>query len=101
MPTIRKRVQVTPSDEVWVAVDRLHGLTGRPKAALISEMLDVVAPAFVDQLELIQKMQAMPDQARDLVRDFGVQTIGVISQQLLDLPPVPKKRGRPRKHAAP
>jgi hypothetical protein len=101
MPTIRKRVQVTPSDEVWEAIDRLHALTGRPKAGLIAEMLDVVAPTFLEQYELLTKIQRMPDQARDLVRNFGVETIGKISQQLLDLPPVPKKRGRPRKHAAP
>ena len=38
---------------------------------------------------------------RELVTEFGVQGINTISQQLLDLPPVRPKRGRPRKHATP
>ena len=101
MPTIRRRMMIQPNDEVWGAVERLHAITGRPRAALVVEMLDVVAPAFLEQVELIEKMHSVPDQARDLVQAFGVQTIGKISQQLLDLPPVAKKRGRPRKHAAP
>lgn len=101
MPTIRKRIIVTPSDPVWVAIDRLHVLTGKPKATLVADMLDAVSPIFVEQVEMMQKLAATPERARDLVQQFGVQGIQTISQQLLDLPPVPKKRGRPRKNAAP
>ena len=101
MPTIRKRIIVTPSDPVWAAIDRLNVLTGKPKATLVADMLDAVAPMFVEQVELIQKIESTPERASELVQQFGVQGIQTISQQLLDLPPVPKKRGRPRKHAAP
>lgn len=75
-------------------------MTGRPKAAIVSEMLDGVAPLFLDQLKLLQAIENQPQKARDLVTEFGMQGINTISQQLLDLPPVRPKRGRPRKHAA-
>ena len=101
MPTKRRRIMIQPSGPVWNAIEELHALTGRPKAAIVSEMLDGVAPLFLDQLKLLQAMEAQPQKARDLVTEFGMQGINTISQQLLDLPPVRPKRGRPRKHAAP
>ena len=70
-------------------------------AALVSEMLDGVAPLFVEQMRLLQAVADQPQKARELVTEFGMQGINTISQQLLDLPPVRPKRGRPRKHATP
>lgn len=101
MTTKRERLAFRPSPPVREALDRLHTLTGRPRAELIAEMLDAVAPLFAEQIELMQRIASTPEKAREFVRDFGVQGINTISQQLLDLPPPPKKRGRPRKHAAP
>lgn len=101
MATKRHRIMFQPSRPVWDAIQEIHQLTEKPKAAIVSEMLDGVAPLFLDQLKLLQAVAAQPERARDLVQQFGVQGINAISQQLLDLPPVRPKRGRPRKHAAP
>ena len=101
MPTIRKRLAFQPSGPLWEVLDELHALSGKPKAALVSEMLDGVGPLFLDQLKLLREVAAQPEKARELVQQFGMQGIHQISQQLLDLPPVRPKRGRPRKHAAP
>jgi hypothetical protein len=97
----RERLAFRPSGPVRVAIDRLNVLTGRPRSEIVSEMLDAVAPMFVEQIELMQKIATTPEKAREYVRDMGVHGINVISQQLLDLPPVRPKRGRPRKNAAP
>ena len=67
----------------------------------LPEMLDGVAPLFVEQMKLLQAVSDQPQKARELVTEFGMQGINTISQQLLDLPPVRPKRGRPRKHATP
>ena len=96
----RKRIAFTPSPPVAEALDRLHALTGKPRTALVTEILDGVAPVFAEQLAMIQKLEATPDRAAELVREFGLQGINTISQQLLDLPP-PVRRGRPRKNATP
>ena len=100
METKRGRIAFTPSAPVAEALKRLKRLTGKPVASLVSEMLDGVAPVFAEQLEMIQKLEATPDRAAHLVREFGLEGINTISQQLLDLPP-PRKRGRPRKNATP
>ena len=101
MPTDRRRMNITPSDAVWAAIDELHLISGKPKAGIAAEMLDAVAPVMVDQARLLKQLQQAPEQARELVMQFGAQGIQTISQQMLDLPPVKKKRGRPRKNAAP
>ena len=95
------RLAFLPSGPVRMALDELHSLTGKSRAMLVSEMLDGVAPLFVEQMRLLQSLSSQPDRARDLVTEFGMQGINTISQQLLDLPPVRPKRGRPRKHATP
>lgn len=97
----RERLAFRPSGPVRAALEELHTLTGRPRAEIVSDMLDGVAPLFVEQLKLLQSVAAQPEKARELVTKFGVEGIANISQQLLDLPPVRPKRGRPPKHAAP
>ena len=95
------RIAFSPSAPVRVAIDRLHAMTGAPRAAIVSEMLDAVAPMFVEQVEVMQRIADTPEKARDYVRDLAMHGINAISQQMLDLPPVRPKRGRPPKHAAP
>ena len=97
----RERLAFRPSNPVRAAIDRIHELTGRPRAEIVSDMLDAVAPMFVEQLEVMQRVAATPEKARDYVRDMAMHGINTISQQALDFPDVRPKRGRPRKHAAP
>ena len=101
MPTTRRRLIITPSDSLWSAIDELHASTGKPKASIASEVLDSVAPVLLEQARLFKRLKETPEQARELLVEFGMHGINTISQQMLDLPPVQKKRGRPRKHAAP
>lgn len=101
MATKNERIAFSPSGPVRMVLEEIHELTGKSRASLVSEMLDGVAPLFLDQLKLLMAVQQQPEKARELVQQFGVQGINTISQQLLDLPPVRPKRGRPPKHAAP
>ena len=101
MPTKRERLAFQPSGPVRMALDELHKLTWKSRASMVSEMLDGVAPLFLEQMKLMTALNNQPEKARELVTEFGMQGINTISQQLLDLPPVRPKRGRPRKHATP
>ncbi len=101
MTTKNERLAFRPSGPVRVAIDRLHDLTGRPRSEIISEMLDAVAPLFADQVEAMQRVADTPEKAREYVQEMAMLGINTISQQMLDLPPVRPKRGRPRKNAAP
>jgi hypothetical protein len=97
----RERLAFRPSGPVRAAIEQIHELTGRPRAEIVAEMLDAVAPMFAEQVVAIAQLAATPDRARDYVRDLAIQGINTLSQQVLDLPPVRPKRGRPRKHASP
>lgn len=99
MPTKNERIAFRPSGPVRMILDELHNLTGKSRASMVSEMLDGVAPLFLEQMKLMLALNNQPEKARELVTEFGMQGINTISQQLLDLPPVRPKRGRPRKHA--
>jgi hypothetical protein len=101
MPTTRRRMNITPSDAVWLALDQIHDFTGRPKASIVADMLDAISPVMLEQAMLFKKLKDTPEQARDLLMQFGTQGINTISQQMLELPPVRRKPGRPRKHATP
>ena len=121
MPTTRRRLQLTLSDQVWALVDEVHKLTGTPKAAIVSEILDELAPVFMTQLEALRLMQSAPRQAQELMKQFSDKAIEGLAQhnlefdelltkheakqQSLELPAdgrtVQGKRARRRKHGAP
>ena len=88
----RPRVLVTPSPAVWQLLEEVHKLTGTPKAALISEMLDDVAPVYRGQLEAHRKLAEAPDMARQIISQTGWEAVHQIAQAQLDLPPGKKRR---------
>ena len=73
MADSRGRVAPDPQPPVREAVERIHALTGRKRTTIYADMLDAVAPAFAEQVELIQRIQSNPDRAAEMVREFGVQ----------------------------
>ena len=85
MATKRKRLQITLSDEVWALVEEIHGLTGDSKSAVISEMLDMVAPALQTQVGALRVLQENPREAQRLVQNFANQAVGQLAQASLDL----------------
>ena len=95
------RIQVPVSPHVAAAMNRIHALTGEPKSRILADMLDAMAPLFAEQIEALHKLASTPERAREYVLQMGTQGIHAISQQMLELPPVKRKPGRPRKHATP
>lgn len=82
----RKRVLVTPSDEVWELIDEVHRLTGTPKAAVISEILDQVAPVFAGQIEALRYIhEGRFREAQQLIQNTTNEAIGKAAQVSLDL----------------
>lgn len=92
--TQRPRVLVTPSPEVWALLNRVHKASGKPKAAIVSEILTTVAPVFIEMLETMERAAREPDRIRELVSDYGWSSVQTIAQAQLDLKPAPKKRAR-------
>jgi len=85
MPTTRRRIQVTPSDEVWALIDEVHALTGTPKAAIVAEILDEVAPVFSNQLQALRILKDSPREAQRLIQNFANESVAKLAQTSLDL----------------
>jgi len=85
MATKRKRLQVTLSDEVWALVDEVHALTGTPKSAVISEILDQVSPVFQNTIHALRIVQEQPREAQRLIQNFANEAIGKVAQASLEL----------------
>lgn len=85
MPTIRRRIQLTPSDEVMALIDEIHTLTGTPKAAILCEILDEVAPVFQSQLQALRMLQDRPREAQRIIQNFANEAVGKLAQANLDL----------------
>ena len=85
MTTKRKRLQVTLSDEVWELVNEVHALTGTPKAAVISEILDEVAPVFQNTIHALRIVKEQPREAQRLIQNMANSAIAQASQAALDL----------------
>lgn len=85
MAVKRKRVLVTPSDEAWALIDEVHKLTGTPKAAIISEILDEVVPVFQTTIQALRIVKEQPREAQRLVQNFANEAIAMAAQASLDL----------------
>lgn len=85
MPTKRRRIHVTPSDEVWALIDEVHDLVGTPKAAILAEILDEVAPVFATQIHALRVLKESPREAQRLIQNFANEAVGKLVQTNLDL----------------
>ena len=85
MPAKYKRLQLTLSPHVWELVDEIHSLTGTPKAAIISEILDEVAPVFANQIQALRMLKDQPREAQRLIQNFANESIGKVVQVQLDI----------------
>jgi hypothetical protein len=81
----RKRILLTPSDEVWALVEEVQKLTGQPKAAIVAEILDQVAPAFQNTIQALRIVQEQPREAQRLIQNFANESMGQLAQAQLDL----------------
>jgi hypothetical protein len=85
MPTLRKRINITPSDEVWALIDQVHALTGTPKAAIVSELLEEIAPVFQTTIQALSLVKEQPREAQRLVQNFANESVASLVQAQLDL----------------
>ena len=85
MPSKQKRLQITLSPEVRALVDEVHELTGTPRSAIISEMLDEIAPVFQNTIHALRIVKEQPREAQRLIQNFANEAIGKVTQAALDL----------------
>ncbi len=85
MAAKQKRLQVTLSPEVRALVEEVHQLTGTPRAAIVAEILDEIAPAFQNTIHALRIVKEQPREAQRLIQNFANEAIGKATQASLDL----------------
>lgn len=89
MPTTKPRVHVTLEPHTHDVIERLATLQGRTRGAVISELLDSVAPAISRTVKLLEAAASAPETLKDNLRSVveGAQAdyaraVGDSSKQL-------------------
>lgn len=68
MPTTKPRVQVTLEPQTHEVIERLAVLQGRTRGAVISDLLESVAPALGRTVALLEAAAAAPAKVKDGLR---------------------------------
>jgi hypothetical protein len=78
-------MHVTPSQPVFLLLQELSRLTGKPMASMIREMLDEARPALEMMLQALRDMETRPDAMQAAVGRMAAQAHAHIAQATLDL----------------
>jgi len=84
-PNRNPRVQVTLSPEAMAVLEELATLSGQPKAAIVSELVDVALPAMSVTLDALRVVRRQPEEARKLLSQFAHQQTAHLAQAQLEL----------------
>lgn len=98
-----ERVAVTLSPESLATLTEISELLGRPKSALISDLVDQTLPAMVTTLNALRVVRDQPREAARLIKEFTASTVAKVGQAQLDFDEHLDKRtvkGRRRKTVA-
>lgn len=81
MPTVKPRVQVTLEPETHEVIERFARLQSRTRGAVISELLNEIAPAIGRTISLLEAAQEAPNQVKAGLRAVaeGLQNEMVIA----------------------
>lgn len=71
MPSQKPRLNLTLPDELNATITRLSELTGRPKSALVVEMLQQYVPILDKTVLALEQIQADRENGKKIAKDFG------------------------------
>ena len=84
-PNRNPRVQVTLSPEAMAVLDELATLSGQPKSAIVTELVDLALPAMTVTLDALRVVRRQPEEARKLLSQFAHQQTAQLGRSQLDL----------------
>ena len=80
-----KRVAVTFTAETLQVLNQLSFMTGQPKAALVSELMDATLPVLKETVEALRVVKEQPQKAERMLSRFGAEAVRDLMQSQLDL----------------
>lgn len=94
-PTIATRFSITPSPRAEPVLIALAKITGKPKAAIVRELIDAAVPALQVTLEAIAVAKTNPERTVALMNEMSAKAIHDLTGAQMDLTmKMAKKPGR-------
>lgn len=94
-PTIATRFSITPSPTAEPVLIALAKVMGKPKAAIVRELIDAAVPALRVTLEALSIAKTNPERMKALLNEMSVNAIHELTGLQMDLAiKVAKKPGR-------
>lgn len=84
-PNRNPRVYVTFSPETFALLVEVSEVTGTPKSALVSELMDAALPAVKTTLDALRVVKEQPREAQRLMSNFAAGASMELAQQQLEL----------------
>jgi hypothetical protein len=81
----KKRILVTPSDEMYALLVRYSVLSGKPKATLTREILDMMQRSLGELLTVLESYGGQPEQFFSELTKMAERELLSSKQLLLDL----------------
>jgi hypothetical protein len=78
------RIAITPTPALRQTLMELHGLSGMSLSAICAGLLEEIQPALAAQIEALRAIKETPDKARELVKTYAMEQVGVIAQTVMD-----------------
>lgn len=71
MPSQKPRLNLTLPDDLNATIVRLAELTGKPKSALIVEMLHIYAPVLEQTVFALEQIKENKENGKEIAKKFG------------------------------
>ncbi len=81
----KKRILVTPSDEMYTLISRYSNFLGQPKATVIRELLDSNIQNLSNLIDVAENAQNDPEQFFNFVINYAESQVKKSKQLSLDL----------------
>lgn len=83
-PRGRRVVRFRPSEETIAVVDEIAALSGRSRSAIMSDLMDEVAPVLRAQFEAMRRVAETPERAAEVIANLAEEGRAKIAQAELE-----------------
>lgn len=92
MASREKRIQISPSPDLAVALRELSKLTKQPQSRVVVELLDEALPALRVMVEALRTVKKSPQAAEALMATMATKAIHSLTQEQMNFSEALKKK---------
>lgn len=82
---MKRRCNLSLTDELHETLDQLSELTGTPKATILAQVIEQLNPQFKHLLDALQVVRRHPDKAAEVGNDYLQKAINDVRSLVDDL----------------